>query len=206
MPMKKRFPSPPVKTPAEESKPAHTSGNLPRSKADFLAWELDQPDRYEFIGGPVSFIEPSQVRIDMAYQLKTLLHDDLVHEHFHIREPYTRLNLGDCIIRPDLVVTREYGRPDPCSNPVIIFWIDGPWRTETQKRAAIEHYTSTEGLMSVVTLREDRVAVHETLLWGGTTPRSVATGIAGRLSLPEIYADISLRDVYDGFIRSTAIA
>jgi hypothetical protein len=184
-----------------------TKHRLPQTIEAFLEWELSQPKLYEFIGAVQTFDEPSDMRYDFAHHLKSLLRvlrdeDQLCSVFREIREPYTRTILGDYIVRPDLVVTREDVRRDPCNAAAKIFLIESGTSTKVARHSAMTRHLSINALCSVVTLREDKVAASISTVWGSSTMRVKEAGEPGRLYLPEINIDVPLRDVYEGILAA----
>jgi len=179
-----------------------TKHRLPQTSKAFLEWELSQPERYEFIDAVQTFDKPSDIRYDLVHNLKSLLRSEeqLCGMFRQIREPYTRTMLGDDIVRPDLVVTTEDVGCDPCGSAQTIFLIESGTSTKAARHSAITRHLSINALVSVVTLREDKVAASISTVWGSSTVRVEEVGVAGRLYLPEIHVDIWLREVYNGIL------
>jgi len=181
-----------------------TEHRLPQTSEAFLEWELSQPNPYEFIDTVLTFDKPSDIRYDLAHNLKSFLRSEeqLCGMFRQIREPYTRTILGDYIVKPDLVVTTEDVWSDPCNSVATIFLIERSSSIMSARHSAMTRHLSISGLCSVVTLREDTAAASISTVWGSSTVRVEEVGADGRLYLPEIHVDVPLRQVYEGILAA----
>lgn len=81
---------------------------LPRTVAEFLAWEEDKEGKYEFCAGEVAEVSPEHTRhVLLKSRIAFLLEQALADRGFYVLTDGTQVRIGDLVAIPDVVVTAE---------------------------------------------------------------------------------------------------
>ena len=171
---------------------------------EFLAWQKDQPVRYEFVGGfPVRLMAGA-----------TNVHDDIVVNLIaELREqlrggggrPFTGdggiETLAGQIRRPDAGV--DCGRRDPnamlAAEPRMVAEVLSPSTRDFDTFEKLEEYKAVAPLAYLLVIEPN---APEVVLWSRGTDRTwqrqVVSGIDRNVAMPEIGVTLRLSDLYDG--------
>ncbi|HZY23667.1 MAG TPA: Uma2 family endonuclease [Beijerinckiaceae bacterium] len=171
---------------------------------EFLAWQKDQPVRYEFVGGfPVRLMAGA-----------TNVHDDIVVNL--IAELKAQLRGGGCrpftgdggietlpgqIRRPDAGV--DCGPRDPnamlAAEPRMVAEVLSPSTRDFDTFEKLEEYKAVAPLAYLLVIEPN---APEVVLWSRGTDRTwqrqVVSGIDRDVAMPEIGVTLRLSDLYDG--------
>jgi Uma2 family endonuclease len=171
---------------------------------EFLAWQKDQPVRYEFVGGfPVRLMAGA-----------TNVHDDIVVNLIaELRKqlrggggrPFTGdggiETLAGKIRRPDAGV--DCGRRDPnamlAAEPRMVAEVLSPSTRDFDTFEKLEEYKAVAPLAYLLVIEPN---APEVVLWSRGTDRTwqrqVVSGIDRNVAMPEIGVTLRLSDLYDG--------
>ncbi len=175
------------------------------SLAEFLAWEAEQPERWEFDGfEPVAMTGGSRAHSLIAVNLLAAL--------------VTRLRGGPC--RPfngDLKILAN-GRiryPDAfvaCGNganadlveeaPAVVFEILPPSAASTDAILKMREYRATPSIMRYVMLSQTEVAANVFVRRGEDWVAVPASEFESVLAMPEIGVELPLSEVYEGVLEA----
>ena len=170
---------------------------------DFLAWEAEQPERWEFFNGE-AFMMAGGSDVHNAISLNTA---------FALRQPLrgTRCNVfmsdvrlrlaeSDDLFYPDVFVTcsdADRARRQVKEDPTLIAEVLSPSTEAHDRGDKFAAYRRVAGLKTVLFLSQDRAHV-ECFTRGedGRWVLSEASGETARLALPAFDFELALADLY----------
>lgn len=170
---------------------------------DFLAWEAEQPERWEFFNGE-AFMMAGGSDVHNAISLNTA---------FALRQPLrgTRCNVfmsdvrlrlaeSDDLFYPDVFVTcsdADRARRQVKEDPTLIAEVLSPSTEASDRGDKFAAYRRFAGLKTVLFLSQDRAHV-ECFTRGddGRWVLSEASGETARLALPAFDFELALADLY----------
>ena len=170
---------------------------------DFLAWEAEQPERWEFFNGE-AFMMAGGSDVHNAISLNTA---------FALRQPLrgTRCNVfmsdvrlrlaeSDDLFYPDVFVTctdADRARRQVKEDPILIAEVLSPSTEAYDRGDKFAAYRRFAGLKTVLFLSQDRAHV-ECFTRGddGRWVLSEASGETARLALPAFDFELALADLY----------
>lgn len=172
---------------------------------EFLAWESQQEERWEFDGhGPVAMVGGTARHNEIVGNLDTALRQRLSRPCRAYRETM-RVRTGRGTMRyPDLLVVCTRVGPDTTeiTDPVIIFEVLSRSTSRKDRIEKAVEYLATASIHRYVLLEQDAIATTSMRRSGGVWETVVLTGsavldlpeVGVQIPLPEIYADIEFED------------
>lgn len=181
----------------------------PWTRDEFLAWERDRSERWEFDGfRPVAMVGATAAHHRIARNGETALR--------------SRLKLGETEFRPRCEVFREtmklrlqhtYRYPDlmvvcsevpgtatEVSDPVVVFEVLFEGNASDDRIVKNEEYRRTPSILHYVMLEQDRVAATVFERAGEDWIGRVVAGSGAVLALPEIGVEVPLVEFYEGVL------
>ena len=170
---------------------------------DFLAWEAEQPERWEFFNGEAFMMAGGSdvhnaISLNTAFALRQTLRGTRC--NVFMSDVRLRLAESDDLFYPDVFVTcsdADRARRQVKEDPVLIAEVLSP-STEAQDRGdKFAAYRRFAGLKTVLFLSQDRA--HAECFTRGEDGRwilSEASGETARLALPAFGFELALADLY----------
>jgi len=167
------------------------------SLADFLAWEREQPQKFEFDGTqPVPMTGGTVAHARLVRRIMEALHRLLPPGFEAFGGDLKVRTIVDRVRYPDVLVLRDAPAPDADTvEPVVVFEMLSASTMLTDLRVKPEEYAAVAALLAYVILPQDGPD-------GATVLRRSngwrAEPAAKKLDLPEIGVTIPLRELYGG--------
>ncbi len=173
----------------------------PRMSLDeFLAWESQQEERWEFDGfGPVAMVGGTLRHNEIVGNLDFALRPRLTRPCRAYRET-VRVRTGRGTIRyPDLLIvcSRIATEATEIADPEIVFEVLSKSTSRKDRIEKAVEYLATVSIQRYVLLEQDAVATTSMRRSGGAWEAVVLTGSAV-LDLPEVGVQIPLPEIYTG--------
>lgn len=170
---------------------------------DFLAWEAEQPERWEFFNGEAFMMAGgSDVHNVVTGNMYMALRIGLQHMRCNVFMSDVRLRLAesDDLFYPDVFVTctdADRARRQVKEDPVLIAEVLSPSTEAHDRGDKFVAYRRFAGLKTVLFLSQDRAHV-ECFTRGedGRWVLSEASGETARLALPAFDFELALADLY----------
>ena len=170
---------------------------------DFLAWEAEQPERWEFFNGEAFMMAGgSDVHNVVTGNMYMALRIGLQHMRCNVFMSDVRLRLAesDDLFYPDVFVTctdADRARRQVKEDPVLIAEVLSPSTEAHDRGDKFAAYRRFAGLKTVLFLSQDRAHV-ECFTRGddGRWVLSEASGETARLALPAFDFELALADLY----------
>jgi Uma2 family endonuclease len=165
------------------------------SLAEFLEWERDQPNRFEFDGTqPIPMTGGTVAHARLVRRIMEALSGTLLPGHEAFGGDLKVLTAPNRVRYPDVLVLAGTPPPDVDTvNPVVVFEVLSASTALTDLRVKPDEYASVASLQAYVILPQDGAD-------GGTVLRRssgwVAETIGAALELPAIGVAIALIDLY----------
>src|ERR1700738_4987092 len=169
------------------------------SLAEFLAWERDQPERYEYGGGVVTMMTGGALDTStIASNLWTALRDQLRGSTCRAFRGDSKIIANHSIRYPDLSVTctQVRGTEDVVLDPVLIIEVISP-STEREDRGRKKFdYFATPSIRQYALIEQDERRVDLYTRMGDVWTDEIVEG-SSVLKLSSIGVEISLDTVYE---------
>ena len=170
---------------------------------DFLAWEAEQPERWEFFNGEAFMMAGgSDVHNVVTGNMYMALRIGLQHMRCNVFMSDVRLRLAesDDLFYPDVFVTctdADRARRQVKEDPILIAEVLSPSTEAHDRGDKFVAYRRFAGLKTVLFLSQDRAHV-ECFTRGedGRWVLSEASGETARLALPAFDFELALADLY----------
>lgn len=170
---------------------------------DFLAWEAEQPERWEFFNGEAFMMAGgSDVHNVVTGNMYMALRIGLQHTRCNVFMSDVRLRLAesDDLFYPDVFVTctdADRARRQVKEDPILIAEVLSPSTEAYDRGNKFAAYRRFAGLKTVLFLSQDRAHV-ECFTRGedGRWVLSEASGETARLALPAFDFELALADLY----------
>ena len=170
---------------------------------DFLAWEAEQPERWEFFTGEAFMMAGGSdvhnaISLNTAFSLRSALDGTRCNVFmFDVRLPRAE---DDNLFYPDVFVTcsdADRARRQVKEDPVLIAEVLSPSTEAYDRGDKFAAYRRFPGLETVLFLSQDRAHV-ECFTRGedGRWVLSEASGDTARLALPALGFELALADLY----------
>ena len=170
---------------------------------DFLAWEVEQPERWEFFNGEAFMMAGgSDVHNVVTGNVYMALRIGLQHTRCNVFMSDVRLRLAaaDDLFYPDVFVTcsdADRARRQVKEDPELIAEVLSPSTEAYDRGDKFAAYRRFAGLKTVLFLSQDRAQVEcYTRAEGGHWILSEASGESARLALPAFGFELALADLY----------
>ena len=170
---------------------------------DFLAWEAEQPERWEFFNGEAFMMAGGSdvhnaISLNTAFSLRSAL--DGTRCNVFMSDVRLRLAASDDLFYPDVFVTcsdADRDRRQVKEDPVLIAEVLSPSTEAYDRGDKFAAYRRFTGLKTVLFLSQDRPHV-ECFTRGedGRWILSEASGDTARLALPAFGFELALADLY----------
>lgn len=170
---------------------------------DFLAWEAEQPERWEFFNGEAFMMAGGSdvhnaISLNTAFALRQTLRGTRC--NVFMSDVRLRLAESDDLFYPDVFVTcsdADRARRQVKENPVLIAEVLSPSTEAHDRGDKFAAYRRLAGLKTVLFLSQDRAHV-ECFTRGddGRWVLSEASGETARLALPAFDFELALADLY----------
>ena len=170
---------------------------------DFLAWEAEQPERWEFFNGEAFMMAGGSdvhnaISLNTAFSLRLAL--DGTRCNVFMSDVRLRLAESDDLFYPDVFVTcsdADRDRRQVKEDPVLIAEVLSPSTEAYDRGDKFAAYRRFTGLKTVLFLSQDRPHV-ECFTRGedGRWILSEASGDTARLALPAFGFELALADLY----------
>jgi Uma2 family endonuclease len=164
----------------------------------FLAWEDQQEERWEFDGhGPVAMVGGTLRHNIISGNLDAAFRRQLRAPCRAYRETLRFRTSRGTIRYPDLVVVCSRVQPSATEvpDPTIVFEILSTSTSRTDRVAKMLEYQATPSVMRYVLLEQDEIAATVVRRVNDTWATAVLVG-ATQLELPELGAQVSLPELY----------
>jgi Uma2 family endonuclease len=165
------------------------------SRADFLAWEREQPLKHEFDGTqqiPMNGVSIAHARL--VRRIMEALYRLLPAGYEAFGGSLKVLTAPNRVRYPDVAVTQADPQADgDIVDPVVVFEVLSPSTMQTDLRVKPAEYATVASLLAYVILPQDTAAGAAVLR---RTTGWAAEALAERLDLPEIGVAIPLRELY----------
>ncbi len=173
------------------------------SLTEFLAWETEQPERWEFIDGEAfAMAGGSDVHNTIAGNTYIALRNALQGTGCNVFMTDVRLRLAadDTLFYPDVFVTcsdADRGRRQVKEEPALIAEVLSPSTEAYDRGRKFEAYRRFDGLKTVLFLSQDHAHV-ECYSRGhdGRWLLTEATGDTASLNIPALAFDLALAELY----------
>jgi Uma2 family endonuclease len=165
------------------------------SLADFLEWERDQPQRYEFDGTqPIPMTGGTVAHARLVRRLMEALSRQLAPGYEAFGGDLKVLTAPSRVRYPDVLVLAGEPAPDADTvEPIVVFEVLSASTALTDLRVKPEEYSGVASLMAYVILPQDG-AEDATVLRRSRGWEPEAVGAT--LELPEIGAAVAVGDLY----------
>ena len=170
---------------------------------DFLAWEAEQPERWEFFNGEAFMMAGGSdvhnaISLNTAFALRQTLRGTRC--NVFMSDVRLRLAESDDLFYPDVFVTcsdADRARRQVKEDPVLIAEVLSPSTEAYDRGDKFAAYRRFAGLKTVLFLSQDRAHV-ECFTRGddGRWVLSEASGETARLALPAYDFELALADLY----------
>ena len=170
---------------------------------DFLAWEAEQPERWEFFNGDAFMMAGGSdvhnaISLNTAFALRQTLRGTRC--NVFMSDVRLRLAESDDLFYPDVFVTcsdADRARRQVKEDPVLIAEVLSPSTEAYDRGDKFAAYRRFAGLKTVLFLSQDRAHV-ECFTRGddGRWVLSEASGETARLALPAFDFELALADLY----------
>lgn len=170
---------------------------------DFLAWEAEQPERWEFFNGEAFMMAGGSdvhnaISLNTAFALRQTLRGTRC--NVFMSDVRLRLAESDDLFYPDVFVTcsdADRARRQVKEDPVLIAEVLSPSTEAHDRGDKFAAYRRLAGLKTVLFLSQDRAHV-ECFTRGddGRWVLSEASGETARLALPAFDFELALADLY----------
>ena len=170
---------------------------------DFLAWEAEQPERWEFFNGEAFMMAGGSdvhnaISLNTAFALRQTLRGTRC--NVFMSDVRLRLAESDDLCYPDVFVTcsdADRARRQVKEDPVLIAEVLSPSTEAHDRGDKFAAYRRFAGLKTVLFLSQDRAHV-ECFTRGddGRWVLSEASGETARLALPAFDFELALADLY----------
>ena len=170
---------------------------------DFLAWEAEQPERWEFFNGEAFMMAGGSdvhnaISLNTAFALRQTLRGTRC--NVFMSDVRLRLAESDDLFYPDVFVTcsdADRARRQVKEDPVLIAEVLSPSTEAYDRGDKFAAYRRFAGLKTVLFLSQDRAHV-ECFTRGddGRWVLSEASGETARLALPAFDFELALADLY----------
>ena len=170
---------------------------------DFLAWEAEQPERWEFFNGEAFMMAGGSdvhnaISLNTAFALRQTLRGTRC--NVFMSDVRLRLAESDDLVHPDVFVTgtdADRARRQVKEDPVLIADVLSPSTEASDRGDKFAAYRRLAGLKTVLFLSQDRAHV-ECFTRGedGRWVLSEASGETARLALPAFDFELALADLY----------
>jgi len=165
---------------------------------EFLAWDERQEGRWEYDGhGPVAMVDGTLRHSIIVGNLNAALRRRLQAPCRSYPETVRfRTSVGTARF-PDMMVVCSRVRPDASevTDPVIVFEVLSGSTSRTDRVAKVMEYQATASVQCYVILEQDEIAATVLRRVGEVWDTKVRMGDAV-LGLPEVGAELSLRELY----------
>ena len=170
---------------------------------DFLAWEAEQPERWEFFNGEAFMMAGGSdvhnaISLNTAFALRQTLRGTRC--NVFMSDVRLRLAESDDLVHPDVFVTgtdADRARRQVKEDPVLIADVLSPSTEASDRGDKFAAYRRFSALKTVLFLSQDRAHV-ECFTRGddGRWVLSEASGETARLALPAFDFELALADLY----------
>ena len=170
---------------------------------DFLAWEAEQPERWEFFNGEAFMMAGGSdihnaISLNTAFALRQTLRGTRC--NVFMSDVRLRLAESDDLFYPDVFVTctdADRARRQVKEDPILIAEVLSPSTEAYDRGDKFAAYRRFAGLKTVLFLSQDRAHV-ECFTRGedGRWVLSEASGETARLALPAFDFELALADLY----------
>ena len=170
---------------------------------DFLAWEAEQPERWEFFNGEAFMMAGGSdvhnaISLNTAFALRQTLRGTRC--NVFMSDVRLRLAESDDLFYPDVFVTcsdADRARRQVKEDPILIAEVLSPSTEAHDRGDKFAAYRRLAGLKTVLFLSQDRAHV-ECFTRGedGRWVLSEASGETARLALPAFDFELALADLY----------
>ena len=170
---------------------------------DFLAWEAEQPERWEFFNGEAFMMAGGSdvhnaISLNTAFALRQTLRGTRC--NVFMSDVRLRLAASDDLFYPDVFVTctdADRARRQVKEDPVLIAEVLSPSTEAYDRGDKFAAYRRFAGLKTVLFLSQDRAHVEcFTRGEGGRWILSEASGDTASLALPAFGFELALADLY----------
>src|ERR1043165_1866176 len=175
------------------------------SRDEFLAWDEQQPDRYEFIAGEIhAMTGGSRAHGDICFNLVAAFKRALAGTRCTAHVEGLKVEVGDDFVYPDVLVTCEPLTPRDLlvREPRLVGEVISP-STEVQgpgpKRLAYQRLPSWEYYLLV---SQDKPLIELFFRREGRWDYDTFDGSAARVPLPALGIELALAAVYAGALTS----
>jgi Uma2 family endonuclease len=167
------------------------------SLEEFLAWEDQQEDRWEFDGfQPVAMVGGTSAHNLIVGAMEFSLRQR-VKSPCRVFHEGMRLRLAHSLRYPDLMVvcTPVPNDATDVTDPVVVIEVLSPTTLRTDRIDKNREYEATPGIVRYILLEQDAIAAEVYTREAGRWVRSTVTG-DGVLAMPEIGVEIPLAEAY----------
>jgi Uma2 family endonuclease len=167
------------------------------SLEEFLAWEGQQEDRWEFDGfGPVAMVGGTSAHNLIAGAMEFALRPR-VKSPCRVYRETMRLRLAHTLRYPDLMVvcTPVPNGATEVTDPIVVIEVQSPTTLRTDRIEKNREYEATPGVIRYILLEQDAIAAEVYAREAGRWVRSTVTG-DGVLAMPEIGVALPLAEAY----------
>ena len=170
---------------------------------DFLAWEAEQPERWEFFNGEAFMMAGGSdvhnaISLNTAFALRQTLRGTRC--NVFMSDVRLRLAESDDLFYPDVFVTcsdADRARRQVKEDPVLIAEVLSPSTEAHDRGDKFAAYRRFSALKTVLFLSQDRAHVEcFTRRENGRWVLSEASGETARLALPAFDFELALADLY----------
>lgn len=172
----------------------------PMTVAEFLVWEEDQEERWEFDGfQPVAMVGSTLENCVICSNLVAALRPKLRGTPCRVFSEAVKILADQSIRYPDVFIACG---PAPlgavvASDPVVVFEVESPGTSHVDHGRKNAEYRATPSILRYVIVAQNTVSVH---VWERRGPDWIGTLLTGpeaRLELPEIDAVLTLAEIYE---------
>lgn len=181
------------------------SQTLPRpwTRDEFLTWERDRPERWEFDGfRPVAMVGATAAHHRIARNGETALRRRLT--RCEVFRETMKLRLEHTHRYPDLMVvcSEVPGTATEVSDPVAVFEVLSEGNAADDRITKNEEYRRTPSILYYVMLEQSRAGAMVFTREGSDWVGRVVAGPDASLALPEIGVEVPLAEFYEGVLDS----
>ena len=178
----------------------------PMTLMEFLAWEENQPARFEFDGfQPVAMTGGTVAHNRIMRRLHRALEGRLEGQACEPFGPDVKILVDGRARYPDAVVscTPQSDRSQVVENPVVVFEILSESTSRTDRIEEVREYQATQSILRYVILEQDSIGATVFERRDGSWIAATLTD-GDHLVMPEIGVDLPLAELYADPRRSTS--
>lgn len=131
--------------------------------ADFLAWEREQPERYEFLDGEIVAMTGGTIaHAEIAFRIQAALYAALLGRGCHVLQSNVKVPVGPNYFYPDVVVAcgKHDVRSDLVTAPVLLAEVLSPSTQGYDRGAKWDAYRKLPSLRTFLLVEQEHVSVH----------------------------------------------